>query len=113
MSSDFDPLDRLLRRYGDPPAVPEGLEGRVRRRLAEGRARPPGWFARVDAVFARPSFAAAFVAACVLLGLFTAEIRVSRAQMRQTAQLERSYLELVDPLLKAGVIAQPAEAGAR
>ncbi len=50
---------------------------------------------------ARPAFAAAFVAACLLLGLFLAEIRLTRLQAERTAALEQSYLRLVDPLFRA------------
>jgi len=53
----------------------------------------------VHAAFARPSFAAAFIAACVLLGLFLAEVRSSRLQSKYGAQLAQNYLHLIDPLL--------------
>ncbi|MGH7997203.1 MAG: hypothetical protein ACREFX_12730 [Opitutaceae bacterium] len=104
-----DPLDSLLRRCGEPPEAPAGLEERVFRRIAN-RRHSEGWLARIDRVFGRPSFAAAFVAGCVLLGLFTAEVRVARAQARHTVRLERSYLELVDPMLEAA--GNPAASGA-
>lgn len=36
---------------------------------------------------------------CALLGLFMAELRVSHLQRERNAQLARSYLLLIDPLL--------------
>jgi hypothetical protein len=51
--------------------------------------------------FNRPVFAIGFVAACMLLGLFLAEIRVSHVQRERSAQLARSYLKLIDPLVTA------------
>ena len=41
-----------------------------------------------------------FVTSCALLGLFLAEVRVNRQQREQSAQLARSYLQLIDPLLR-------------
>lgn len=96
-----DPLDHLLERWRDaPPPLPESVAPEVWRRIAaaDEQAQPGGW-ARIAEAFARPSFAVAFVAACVLLGLFLAEIRVSRLQNERSAQLAKSYLQLIDPLL--------------
>jgi hypothetical protein len=42
-----------------------------------------------------------FVASCALLGLFLAEVRVNRLQRERSSQLARSYLQLIDPLLRA------------
>ena len=97
-----DPLDPLLERWRDaPPPLPEHLTAEVWRRIAA--AETPelhlSLFARVEAVFARPSFAVAFVAACTLLGLFLAEVRLSRLQTEHNTQLVQSYLRLIDPLL--------------
>jgi hypothetical protein len=55
----------------------------------------------VETIFLRPAFAAVFVAACVLLGLFLAEVRVSRLHHDRDAQLLDSYRRLIDPLLTA------------
>lgn len=101
MNRDSDPLSDLLRRCDSPPPLPGDLERRVRRRAGELQRRPPSLLQRIDAAFARPSFAAAFVAGCILLGLFTAEARIARTQAERTARLERSYLELIDPLINA------------
>jgi hypothetical protein len=97
-----DPLDALLDHWErrTPPTPP--LKSEVWRRiaLADEPVRRTVW-ERVHAVFARPSFAAAFVAACVLLGLFLAEVRRSRVQTEYNRELMQSYLRLIDPLLEA------------
>ena len=103
MPNPDDPIDDLLERWRDaPPALPESVTGDVWARIAAAKdvAEPRlGWLEKIAEVFARPSFAVTFVAACVLLGLFLAEIRVSRLQSERSAQLARSYLQLIDPLL--------------
>lgn len=95
-----DPLHELLTRCDRAPEPPAELAAEVHRRIA-AQPTPPefGWLARLETVFARPSFAAAFVAACVLLGLFLAETRLSRLHAARTTQVARSYVALVDPLL--------------
>lgn len=101
MSQEPDSLSELIRRFDAPPPLPPGLELKVRTRVELSRARPPSLFARIDATFARPSFAAVFVVGCVLLGLFTAEARIAHSQAEQTARLERSYLALIDPVVNS------------
>jgi len=100
-----DPLHRLLDRWGEAtPPQPAPLTAEVWRQIAREKApaAAPGWRERINTIFARPSFAAAFVAACVLLGLFLAEVRTSRRQAEYGAQLAQGYLRLIDPLLAAG-----------
>jgi len=101
MHTPHDPLDPLLERWrGAPPPLPGPLSSEVWRRIAVAETpAPPGLLARIEAAFARPSFAVAFVAACVLFGLFMAEMRLSRLQAERNTQLARSYLHLIDPLL--------------
>ena len=98
-----DPLEPLLARWGQRTPPLEGpLGAEVWRRIA--RAEEPvraGFWAGLHAVFARPSFAAAFVVACVLLGLFLAEVRRSQRQTEYNRELMQSYLRLIDPLLEA------------
>lgn len=103
-----DPLDDLLDRW-QPAAnrVPD-LRGRVRREITAIREPERGsWWSRLDAAFARPSFAVTFVAACVLFGLFLAEARVARLHAEYGAEVARSYIQLIDPLIDS-VAAQPA-----
>jgi hypothetical protein len=98
-----DPLDPLLDRWRDaPPPLADHLAPEVWRRIAaeEDPLPRPGRLVRIEEAFARPSFAVAFVAACTLLGLFLAEVRVSHLQAERNTQLVQSYLQLIDPLLE-------------
>jgi hypothetical protein len=98
-----DPLEPLLERArAAAPRLEVSLVSEVWRRIRATRtaAARPGWLARLETVFERPSFAVAFMAACVLFGLFLAEMRLSRLQADHNAQLARSYLRLIDPLLE-------------
>lgn len=99
-----DPLDPLLDRWSATPEPSPRLAAEVWQRIAAHEAATrtaPRWLAAVDAWFARPSFAVLFLVSCALLGLFFAEVRVSRLQRERNAELARSYLQLIDPLLTA------------
>ena len=101
MSTPPDPLDSLLDRWREaPPPSSESLAPEVWKRIAETEVAPKtGWFGRIVLEFSRPAFAVTFAAACVLLGLFLAEVRISRLQKERNTQLAKSYLRLIDPLL--------------
>lgn len=104
-----DPLDPLLDRWTEPAGPAPDIAPEVWRRiaLADHRGREAGGFwGDVDAWLSRPPFAVLFVTCCALLGLFLAEVRVNRMQSERSAQLARSYLQLIDPLMKAGPAAQ-------
>lgn len=97
-----DPLDPLLNRWSDTPEPPSHLAATVWQRIATDEAAPDGnWWQAIEAWFSRPAYAAGFVVACALVGLFFAEVRVSHLQRERSAQLARSYLLLIDPLLSA------------
>jgi hypothetical protein len=101
-----DPLDSLLDRWKDSPEPPLHLTTEVWRRIAviDNRAERTGLLARVEAAFLRPSFAITFVAACMLLGLFLAEVRLARLHEERGAQIAQSYLRLIDPLMGKSAI---------
>ena len=99
-----DPLDPLLDRWSELPEPPPRLSVEVWQRIAiaeETSHQSPGWWATVEAWFARPPFAVMFVASCALLGLFLAEVRLNHVQRARGEQLARSYLQLIDPLMTA------------
>jgi len=105
-SKKTDPLDDLLDRWEQaPPPAPGSVAPEVWRRIHQSEqadthaGAAQGWLERMYVAFGRTSFAAAFVAACVLLGLFLAEVRSSRMQAAYGAQLAQSYVRLIDPLL--------------
>jgi hypothetical protein len=95
-----DPLDPLLDRWSESPEPPARLSAEVWHRIARAEREPaPHWRTAVEAWFSRPPFAILFIACCALLGLFLAEVRVNRLESARNAQLARSYLLLIDPLL--------------
>lgn len=104
-----DPLDPLLDHWSRTPDPSPRLASDVWRRIALGEesagARRGHW-ASVESWFSRAPFAAMFVASCALLGLFLAEVRLNHDQRERNTQLARSYLRLIDPLLKSGEIAR-------
>jgi hypothetical protein len=99
-----DPLDPLLDRWIEQPGPSPSMASEVWRRIAQAEKaqhRPGGFWSDLDSLFSRPAFAAMFVTSCALLGLFLAEVRLNRQQREHSAALARSYLQLIDPLLKA------------
>lgn len=95
-----DPLDHLLDRWSKVPEPPARLAANVWQRIAtEKEAEPASWRQVFETWFGRPAFALGFVATCAVVGLFAAEMRVSHLQRERSAQLARSYLLLIDPLL--------------
>jgi len=102
-----DPLDPLLDRWTGPEEPQPSLAPEVWRRIERAeRVRAAGFWAGIDAWLSRPPFAVLFVVSCALLGLFLAEVRVNQEQRAHSAQLARSYLQLIDPLLKADAVAK-------
>jgi hypothetical protein len=101
-----DPLDSLLDRWRESPEPPPRLAAEVWRRIAvvESDAERSGLFGRIEAAFARPSFTVAFFAACMLLGLFLAEVRLSHLQAARGVQIAQSYLRLIDPLVEDSAV---------
>lgn len=95
-----DPLDRLLDGWKQTPPPPPSLRAEVWRRISVAESsEEAGFWKRLDEVFARPSFAVAFVAAFMLAGLFVAEVRLSKLHAERSAALAQSYLKLIDPLI--------------
>lgn len=101
MHSPNDPLDPLLDRWNKIPSTPPNLRSEVWRRIAvaEETADSGSLWARLEAVFTRPSFAFTFITACMLAGLFFAEVRLSRIHAERNALYAKSYLRLIDPLV--------------
>src|SRR5690606_1530067 len=83
----------------DTPSLPQSVRPEVWRRIEYAEEHPGlrGWLTRIELAFSRPAFATAFVIAAVLLGLFLAEVRLSDAERHRNAELQRSYLRLLDP----------------
>lgn len=104
-----DPLDPLLDHWSQTPEPSTRLASDVWRRIAlaeeQAHATSGGW-ALIHSWFSKLPFAVMFVASCALLGLFLAEVRVNRQQQERSTQIARSYLQLIDPLLKTELVAQ-------
>lgn len=99
-----DPLDPLLNSWSQTPDPAPRLAAEVWRKVAlteSDQSESLGWWAHIEGWFSRPSFAVMFIATCALTGLFFAELRVNSLQRERSAQLARSYLLLIDPLLNA------------
>lgn len=102
MKTPPDPLDSLLDRWSETPEPSSRLAANIWQQIAtHEQSHPVDWQQRVESWFGRPVFAASFIMACALIGLFVAEIRVSQLQHERNAQLARSYLLLIDPLFNA------------
>lgn len=98
-----DPLDSLLDRWSSTPGPSPRLNADVWQRIATGERNAgrveQGPWETFEAWLDRPAFAMGFVAACAVLGLLLAEIRIGEVQRERTAQLARNYLQLIDPLV--------------
>lgn len=97
-----DPLDPLLDRWSSTPGPSPRLSAEVWQRIATGETGTGlvrGPWATFESWLERPVFATGFVAACALLGLFLAELRIGQVQRDRNAQLAQSYLQLIDPLV--------------
>jgi hypothetical protein len=109
-----DPLDPLFARWrAAAPAPADDIETRVWRRLAAKAAPSParaGLRDGLEAMFARASFTAAFVVACILLGLFLAETRISGLQAKRSSEFVLSYLRQIDPQFDAATVSAPTPA---
>jgi hypothetical protein len=107
MNTPSDPLDPLLDRWKGPAEPNPNLTPEIWRRIALSESsRRDGLWADIDAWLSKPPFAALFVATCAIMGLFLAEVRVNNEQREHSAQLARSYLQLIDPLMKTDTVAR-------
>jgi hypothetical protein len=95
-----DPLDRLLDRWSDTPEPSPELRREVWRRIALVESHVPQRSFWLVEQLNRPFFATVFVFGCIVTGLFLAEVRVARLQRETSSRLARSYLQLIDPLLR-------------
>jgi hypothetical protein len=104
-----DPLDPLLDCWADSPVSEADVTSNVWRRIAKAEAAgpaPTGFWEGLGALISRPPVAALFVTSCALLGLFLAEVRINRHERERSAELARSYVRLIDPLMKANAEAK-------
>ena len=114
MDKKTDPLDALLDQWSSTPTPPPHMKAEVWRRIAlvEAEAEAPSLWERLESVFRRPSFAFTFVTACMLAGLFVAEMRVTQVHAKRSAQFASTYLQLIDPALTTIQLAGADSTGA-
>lgn len=100
-SSSPDPLEQLLKLSESTPPSPD-ITTEVWRRISRSDVNDetPSLGNIVHGWFGKWPFAALFVATCILTGLLLAEFRLNQLEDERQAQLARSYLTLIDPLLQ-------------
>jgi hypothetical protein len=98
-----DPLDQLLNRWSEVPEPSANLTREVWRRIALNESNAIHRGSRRLELLTRPFYASVFVFSCVVVGLFLAEVRVARLQTEASSQLARSYVALINPLLRGPV----------
>lgn len=100
-SNPKDPLDELLDRGSVIPPHSD-VTNEVWRRISHTEITDDesGLIPVIHGWFGRWPFAALFIASCILAGLLLAELRVNKLERERSAQLARSYLVLIDPLMQ-------------
>lgn len=96
-----DPLGPLLDRWSNIPPPSPRLTAEIWQQIATAethRNADRSIWASIGLWLERPAYAVGFIAACALLGVVLAELRISQIQRERNAQLARSYLQLIDPL---------------
>lgn len=106
-----DPLDDLITSWKEVPAATPGLRRRVWARIdAADRPRPVGFLQQWRGLFAsvvRQRAVLGWVAACIVLGLISAELRATRLPMRDLGQMAAVYLQTINPLLRDNASSPP------
>lgn len=104
MTTPPDPLDELLASWKETPAPAPDLRRRVWARIdAASPPRRPTFAELLRRAFAglvRERAALAWVAACIALGLISAELRATRLPVHDLQQIATTYLQSINPLLR-------------
>lgn len=111
MTNTPDPLDELIASWKETPAGTADLRRRVWARIDSAEARRPRGFLQAwretFATLVRHRAAVGWVAACIALGLVSAELRATRLPMRDIGQMAAIYLQTINPLLRDSASSQP------
>ncbi len=112
MTNTPDPLDELIASWKEVPVAQPGLRRRVWARIdaTEARHRRPGFIQQCrDSLSAlvRQRAALGWIAACIALGLISAELRATRQPMSNVAQMAAIYLQSINPLLRDSASGPP------
>ncbi len=103
MTNPHDPLNDLITSWKETPPARPDLRRRVWARIDTAPNRRPGFiqfWRQSFAALVRQRAAVGWVAACIALGLISAELRASRTPMRDLAQMAAVYLQTINPLLR-------------
>jgi hypothetical protein len=104
MTNSPDPLDDLISSWKEAPTASPDLRRRVWARIdATETKRRPSLLAVFRHAFdglVRQRAAVAWVAACIALGLISAELRATRLPMHDLGQIATAYLQSINPLLR-------------
>ncbi len=104
MTNSPDPLDDLIASWKEAPTAAPDLRRRVWARIdASAADRRPGFLQAWRDTFAtlvRQRAVLGWVAACIALGLISAELRATRLPMRDLGQMAAIYLQTINPLLR-------------
>ncbi len=104
MTNSPDPLEDLIAAWKELPAATPGLRRRVWARIdASDARRRPGFIQLWRETFAsliRQRAVLGWVAACIALGLISAELRATRLPMRDLQHMASIYLQSINPLLR-------------
>lgn len=106
-----DPLDDLITSWKEIPAATPGLRRRVWARIdAAERPRPAGFLQQWREFLitvVRQRVVLGWIAACIVLGLISAELRATHLPMRDITQMAAVYLQTINPLLRDSAVGPP------
>ncbi|MDA0349500.1 MAG: hypothetical protein O3C43_20675 [Verrucomicrobia bacterium] len=97
--TDKDELNGLLDQWKGVPAMDPQIKHKVWTRIAAADSNEtsniPDWLNGLASALSQPLGVSVFFAACIGIGLLTAEIRVSKAKSVQLEELAQNYVHLV------------------
>ncbi len=111
MTNTPDPLDELIASWKEVPVAKPGLRRRVWARIDATEARRRPGFLQLCreslSALVRQRAALGWIAACIALGLISAELRATRQPMGNVAQMAAVYLQSINPLLRDSASGPP------
>lgn len=110
MTNSPDPLDELIASWKEVPAGTPDLRRRVWARIDASEKQHRGLLQTwrdAFAVLIRQRAVLGWVAACIALGLISAELRATRVPMRDLTHMAAVYLQTINPLLRDSAGTQP------
>ncbi len=110
MTNTPDPLDELIASWKEVPSGAADLRRRVWARIDATEKNRGGmlqaWRNTVGAML-RQRAVLGWVAACIALGLISAELRATRMPVRDITHMAAVYLQTINPLLRDSAGTRP------